>query len=298
MDEPDALAVMFADVSGSTELYESLGDTTASMVIAEAVDRMARAVGRHGGIVIKTIGDEVMARFSTVTDAAQGAIAIEEAMRAPLPAGPRLSVRVGLHFGQAIIRDDGDVFGDAVNVAARMVGLARAGQIVMSGASVALLPGGGPVRVRLVDRATVKGKKEPLDIYQVLWDDDTDATRIVSLGRSAPGEAGKVLQLLFHGHAASVSERDTPFLLGRGPNSDLVVDLPLVSRKHARIEYRRGAFVLEDQSTNGTYVVTHEGARVHLRRDECPLLGSGQISLGAQDAQHGADSISYTVLAG
>src|SRR5690606_30674497 len=68
------------------------------------------------------------------------------------------------------------------------------------------------------------------------------------------------------------------FVLGRADNCSLVVPAPLASRQHARIEFRRGKYILVDQSTNGTWVRLQDGKDVYLRREELPLWGAGIIS--------------------
>lgn len=296
MEEPSLFAVMFADVSGSTALYDEVGDHVASAAVADAVARMSRAVGWHNGVVVKTIGDEVMARFANPVDAALSAVAMLESMVAPVSTGHLLSLRIGVHYGPALLREDGDIFGDAVNVAARVAGVARAGQIILSGAAAALLPQPGPVKVRMLDRLPVKGKKEPLELYQVLWEGDANITSIAGLGGGfGTGPIG-VLNLMFRGRTTQVAPGRGPFVLGRDDTSDIQVDSPLVSRTHARIEFRRGRVFLVDESTNGTYVQPQGTAQVRLHREELPLLAAGTISLGQPVVAGDPDVLSYTYL--
>lgn len=294
MDEPSLFAVMFADVSGSTALYDEHGDVAASSAIAEALERMSRAVGWHNGVVIKTIGDEVMARFPNAASASLSAVAIQESMGAPTRSGHLLSVRIGIHYGPALLAADGDIFGDAVNIAARMTKIARAGQIIMSGVAVANLPHPQPVKVRLLDLASVKGKREPLEVFQVLWEAEANVTRLVDLGGLDSSGPPGALNLMFQGYVVQLRPEMPTFVIGRDETSDLQVDAPLVSRRHARIEYRRGRFVLEDESTNGTFVLSQRGEKVRLHREELPLLGSGSIGLGQPVSGDDPNVIAYT----
>ena len=112
------VAVMFADVAGSTRLYETLGDEDANRIIGKVIDVMARITEIYQGFVIKTIGDEIMCRFSSANDCVRAAKEIQEEISAGIQGeSTPIQIKVGLHFGPAILMEDGDVFGDAVNVA-------------------------------------------------------------------------------------------------------------------------------------------------------------------------------------
>ena len=278
-------SVLFADVCGSTRLYETLGDEKAQRVINECLQFMSRIVERHGGTVIKTIGDEVMVRFPDADSAVQAACEIQETNEGgQTHDGERVSLRTGLHFGPAILDETGDVFGDAVNIAARMAGIAKATQVITTGDTVDRLTNDDSCAMaREFDRATVKGKAEALRIFEVVWEKE-DVTRIVGLQtRDDLRPTSSVLKLVYAGKEVSIDSAEKPvFVLGRGTQCDLLVPASLASRLHCRIEFRRGKFVLVDNSTNGTFVRTQDGKNVYLRREELLLWGSGLISLGEE----------------
>ena len=127
-----SLTVLFADVAGSTRLYEQLGDEKALAAVGECLALVERTAAGHAGRLIKTIGDEAMVVFPAAEQAAAAAAEIQGRMTDFAQAGNyRIAFRIGFHCGAAIERD-GDVFGDSVNVAARMVGLAKSGQVILS----------------------------------------------------------------------------------------------------------------------------------------------------------------------
>ena len=140
---PRPLAILFADVAGSTRLYETLGDNSALAAVDSVLRLVADAVIAQGGRVVKTIGDEIMAAFSTAEAACEAAMGMQRAVDALTAVnGPngssKLGIRIGFHFGPVI--DDGkDCFGDTVNVAARMVGVAMEGQIITTGDALNVL---------------------------------------------------------------------------------------------------------------------------------------------------------------
>ncbi len=276
----DACTVMFADVAGSTKLYEELGDNKANNVISELIDLMQSATASNNGIVIKTIGDEVMCRFNRPDDAANTAIQIQEKLQLGLVQGTFVAIRIGFHTGPAILQDDGDVFGDSVNTAARMAGIAKGRQIILSKTTAKLLTATLKSKTRDFDKVHVKGKAEELLISELVWE-NAGVTQIVSID-SLLEQLKQVLTLNCQHNEITTNTESSGIQIGRSDDCDLVVSADLASRYHAKIGVKRGNFVLVDQSTNGTYVQTEDGNISYLRRDEMVLKGKGLISLGSQ----------------
>jgi len=276
------LAIVFADISGSTRLYEILGDVAARTKVAECLEMLTAVINQHKGTVIKTIGDEIMCTFPTAEDAANSACEMHEMLEDDVTeqtaAGPiSLTIRVGMHYGPAIL-EAGDVFGDAVNVAARMASMAKGNQIITTQNAIDALSPIMRASTRFIDRAPVKGKKETMDIYEVLWQQE-DVTRM-STGVITPQLTEPVRMRLTYGSDSVMLDGEvTQVVMGRSKSADLTVNETLASRQHVRIEHRRGKFFIIDQSTNGTYV-HHENDESFLRREEMPLSGDGMISLG------------------
>lgn len=291
---PQNFAILFADIAGSTRLYERLGDIAAREIISALVTGMTGIANRHGGILIKTIGDEIMCRFDDASAAVSGAIAIQEAARdLTLGSNYPAQIRSGLHYGPALLENN-DVFGDAVNVAARMAGLAKAGQIVTTEATVATLTPALATKCRQVDATNLKGKADEFSIHEIVWEEN-NATMILSSPTSpalATKEASLVLE--FEGLRLELQAGESASI-GRSDQCDLAIPSSFASRQHARIEYRRGKFILTDQSTNGTFVVTADGKQVFLKREELPLWETGLISLGEEPRADGSLSIRFRV---
>lgn len=276
----ETLTVMFADVAGSTKLYEQLGDVIANSIISEVLQLMQNVTEMHNGIVIKTIGDEVMCRFSNATDCANAAVLIQEKLQLGMVQGQFVAVRIGFHSGPAIIQEDGDIFGDTVNTAARMAGIAKGRQIVLTNETAQALEKSLLEKARDFDRVHVKGKAEAILISELVWE-NAGVTQMVSFDNLV-SQLKQFLVLSCGQNKLSTDTESHDIQLGRSDNCDFIVDAELASRFHAKIGVRRGHFVLTDQSTNGTYIRTEEGAVSFLRRDEINLQGKGVISLGAQ----------------
>lgn len=280
------LAILFADVSGSTKLFETEGDTKARAAIAATLKILGEIVHQNDGKIVKTIGDEVMCVFSTAGRAATAAYQMQERLEEDNPAvsilesDTPLRVRVGFHFGPTLI-EHGDVFGDSVNVAARMVAQAKGGQIITTHATIQLLDADMRENSRFVDHAPLKGKQGVIKIYEIIRQEE-DVTHMVSGSSSAASapSSSVALKVRYHGQLLQLSQTRPGLVMGRSQSCDLPIDESLASRQHVRIELRREKFYIVDQSTNGTFVQMKTIGETFLRREEVPITSSGRISLG------------------
>jgi adenylate cyclase len=290
--------ILFADVCRSTELYEAVGNARAQAAVAQMFTTLSQSIARHLGRIVKTIGDELMCVFSTAREAMEAAVDMQRSVK---QAGAvqnidvrSLAVRVGFHYGP-VISQGTDVFGDAVNVAARVVAHAKPGQILLTKETARELPKIVEANVRFVGSTQVKGKTEPVDLFEVIWDREnlTQARSIIE-PRSEHARLSATL-----GNTTIELGNSRPVLhMGRGLENEFVVSDPLASRVHARIEHRRGHFFLIDQSLNGTYLQVQGMPEIVLRRDEIALESSGLISLGQPTADKQNLCVRFTVQRG
>ena len=278
--------ILFVDVCGSTQLYDALGNARAQAIIAKTLAILSQSATRHLGTIIKTIGDSVMCTFTTARDAANAAVDMQQSLKqavAQEDMGIRsLAIKVGFHSGP-VISHAADVFGDTVNGAARGVAHAKPGQILVAKQTVRKLPRDMSASVRAVGSTVVKGKKEPVELYEVIWERE-NLTQVKDFSTIEVRPENMRLTATFGSLAIELSSSRTVLHLGRGPENEFVIPDPLASRVHARIEYRRDRFLLIDQSLNGTYVQMQGTPEVVLRRDEITLEQSGLISLGKSTA--------------
>ena len=291
--ETAELTTLFADVSGSTQLYEKIGDAAAREELHKCLDLLMAEIRRFGGEIIKTIGDEIMCTLPTADAAVEAACAMQQLMSdSYYDSAAPLSIRIGLHGG-TVIKEAGDVFGDAVNVAARMTALAKSGQIITTKETADTLTPFNQDKTRLIfERTMVKGKNEPIDVYEVIWQEQ-DLTVMPDVLMGGAESAPTQLQLYCGDKQVTLGEGKPSMVMGRGAQNDLMVPSPLASRVHAKIEFRYGKFVLIDQSTNGTFITTDSGDQLVLRREESPLKGNGFIRLGKAVEQGAEDLIRY-----
>lgn len=285
IDGNEKMVIMFVDVEGSTKLYEKNGDQKAQQIIERCLNIVSDTVKDCGGIIIKYIGDEAMCRFANEDNGVKAACKIQEALEKNAANEILPSVRIGLHYGTAIEKDN-DVFGDAVNVAARIAGIAKGKQIITTEDTIKNLSPQYSDITREFDKTPIKGKEGETTIYEVMWKPDV-STRMHTTIKSGSEDGATLLSISYDGEEYNIKANSPDFLIGRDERCDLIVNSDYSSRVHAHIEFRRGKFVLVDESTNGTYVCMDKKKDIFLRREESPLIiGVGKIGLGESPNEH------------
>jgi adenylate cyclase len=287
------LAILFADVSGSTTLYEKLGDRAALAAVESVLDILKWAVAANRGRVVKTIGDEVMAVFETADAAFQAAVDMQMKTDELAAIGEvKLGIRIGFHAGP-VLEERNDVFGDAVNTAARMAGLAKSGQIITSGSTVDALSPLLRDTTRDLDALPVKGKHEEIRVSEVMWQDGGETTMMAPRG-SAFASPPVVLRLEYGGKVLRMEPGGkSAFVFGRDPGNDVVIADKMASRVHGRIERRRDRFYYVDLSTNGTYVTNEGDTELVIKRDQIMLRSRGRMSFGHSSNDAEAEIVAF-----
>jgi adenylate cyclase len=271
--------VLFADVSGSTKLYETAGDAVAHAAIEKCVNLMRDKTVAAKGRVIKTIGDEVMSAFPGADQAADAAIEMQSAIAELPPVGnTQIGIRIGFNHGPVVERD-GDVFGDAVNLAARLAGVATKGQIITARDTVMLMAPMLKAATRAITTIQVKGKAQEIQVYELIWQQSEDMTTLASQ-KSVYKPKNAKLRLIVQGSEVILSSEKPGVALGRDASADLVIKERMASRAHGKIERRLDKFILTDHSANGTFITVEGDKEIVLRREEFTLRGHGWIAFG------------------
>lgn len=282
-------AIVFADICDSTGLFERYGDVQARHIIAATLALLSQAVQQNDGLVVKTIGDEVMCAFPDAKAAIMAARDMQEGVTADAKLQQHnIAIRIGLHYGKVLVEND-DVFGDTVNVAARIVNLAGARQIVATRTAAGDLSDTGIARARELGKVRLRGRNEAIEILELVWRrHNPDVTSTDPLAQSMKHGETSHLSLSYRGQTVTIDLAliASPIRIGRDPNNDLVVNHDLVSRNHASVECRSGYFVFVDRSTNGSYLKVSDDQEFHIHRGEVPLRGAGIISLGQSSTHH------------
>lgn len=281
------VVVLYADVSGSTRLYETFGDDIACADIHTCLEILSNVVEQHDGKKIKTIGDELMCSFYQPVNAAEAAIQMNQDLRDASEMGRfqsgEVHIKIGWHFGEGIFRSD-DIVGEAPLLAQQVIGMAKRDEILTTQKSIDELPTVLKCTANYIDTVEGEDGSGDVDVYALPWDeDDEDATVVVSDSSDiTAGLVHSALILRIGDQQFEMDQHQTHCHIGSGKDNELVVHGKFTSRHHGEIFYRHGRFHLSDMSTNGTGII-HEGDDfVRLHREERMLSGSGIICFGGK----------------
>jgi adenylate cyclase len=298
------VTVVFADLTGSTGVFESLGNAKATQAITRLTQWIGKICTEHGGMVVKSLGDGVLMVFRVNADAVESVQQMQRIHSERIKSWPeklKMRLQIGMARGE-VIEQDQDYFGDAVNVAARLSDLSGPDQVLGTDSVIDSLPLDTLVRYRSLGAMDIRGRQEACTIYRIEWQNEVLSdffTVPASLGNS-PFAAKAVPQLgsihfSWLDMEASFTSEQLPMHLGRDEESQCVVNDPRVSRLHARIIWRAGKFYIEDVSSYGTWVrFAGSDAIVALRRQECVMLVEGEIALGAPFEDFTVPTVRFT----
>lgn len=285
--------VLFADISRSSRLYEVLGDEAAKTIIEDCLMRLTEIVQQHQGQVIKVIGDEIMAVFPQVDKTVRAACKMQENITQYAASNDlQVGLRIGLNFGSVITEND-DVFGGTVNAAARIVAFAQSGQILTSQETVQALPVALQMQTRPMERIPSPGKTGRISVYQIIWERRELTTARTYLPTSSAFTV--VLELKHHDQVVQLTPEQSGFTIGRNSENDLSICDDYTSRHHVQIIFRKGKFVLIDQSTNGTFIVAKDQSQSFIHREEYVLQHQGWIGLGELRLADHPDVITFDI---
>ncbi|MCB1582254.1 MAG: adenylate/guanylate cyclase domain-containing protein [Marinicella sp.] len=291
------LCILFADIAESTTLFEKHGDEAARSAIASVLDVLLEEAKKHQGELVKTIGDEIMCIFPKANHALLSAIEMQNAVSGNFVLGNHpIAIRVGFHYGN-VIEEDGDVFGDAVNIAARMTGYAKKGQIITNSITfkTCILP---PFLThRSLGKTKVKGKLLPVEIVEVLWQQDTSqVTRVTSALDIKIPVSKSQLQLELDGKQQMMTDQSPTKTIGRGDDCDIQIAMLMASRYHGDIQYSGGNFKYTDESTNGSWIRQGASEPIRIHRESMVLHDDGEIAFGELDFSNEQQLLKFKIL--
>lgn len=297
------VTVVFADLTGSVGVFELLGNAKATQAITRLTQWIGTVCNTWNGRVVKTLGDGVLMVFAKNTDALDAVQDMQRVHTERIKTWPdklKMRLQIGMARGD-VIEQEGDFFGDAVNVAARLSDLSGPDQILGADAVIQQLPPNSPVRFRSLGDMEIRGRNQACTVYRVAWENEmlsdfftVPASLSTSPFAKAPPQLGAIT-LSWLDVQATFSSGQLPLHLGRDEEAEFVVKDPRVSRLHAKVTWRTGKFYLEDVSSYGTWVrFAGASAIVALRRQECVLLVEGEIALGAPFEDFTVPTVSFS----
>ncbi len=295
-------AILFADLRSSTALYLKLGNKEAARLVTHSLALLGQIIERAGGRVVKTLGDGLMAVYDNAERAVDASTSLHESVERVAPGeggasskdGP-VKLKIAIAWGETV-EVDGDCFGDAVNVAARLLDLAGESETLTTAELLRQLPSDHLDRFRSIDKLYLRGRKEPVSVVRMERSRFGDTMSTVVFD-TLPSDMPDGIRLIWMGTERVFSTASMPVILGRSPQAHFCVSDARVSRSHARIESHSGQLYLSDLSYNGTHVkFDHDEQVMTLRRGTCTLHGSGVIALGAPPNDPSSTQIRFDVL--
>ncbi len=286
----EKFTVVFADLTGSTGVFESLGNAKATQAITRLTQWIGEVCKSHRGHVVKYLGDGVLILFKESKNAIESATELQQVHHNRIRKWPeplKMRLQIGMARGE-VVEHDADCYGDAVNVASRLSDLSGPDQILASDTVIQQLPDNSIVRSRCMGEIPIRGRTESCLVHRIEWQTEvlsevfTMPASLMSLPRGQSVIEPAFIVLSWLDINISFSSAELPIFLGRDTSAQFVVQDPRVSRKHAQIEWRDGKFYLEDISSYGTWVrFSDSSITIALRRQECVLLQDGEMALGA-----------------
>ena len=290
-------AILLADVSGSTPLYRQHGDAEASRMVFECVEGMQRIATERGGDFVRSKGDDVLCLFES---ADQAVIAAKEIL--DHGAQGAVSVHAGLHWGTVLYRGN-ELFGDAVNVAARLSGQAKENEVLISKTLVDHVSNNGSTNLRSMGEITLRGTDVATEVFALLADSAEEADGVTKMmaqptffNVQQKEKVARTTLRLIHGDWAHTVPEGGQVRVGRSPQCDLVMPQAWVSREHAAISVRGGIVEFRDSSSAGSTLTIGDNPEFYIRRQTIALTGSGVIELGSNATGDTLPRISFAVV--
>jgi len=285
-----SLTVLFADLAESANLYQTQGDLEAHQHVSESLRCMRKVIDSQKGRLLRTVGDAVLASFKSSNSAFQAAIGIQrEHKKLNLP------VRVGFHHG-SVIQDDGDVYGSAVNLAARVAAFCEANEICTTEDTIRRLSIDYQSKSEYLDRVDFKGISVPIPVYRVQWEIDNAHTAVaIAQSHTDRKKTNLALFLLIGVEQFRLDNNNPMITFGRANDNDVSLNIEPASRNHASIELANGRFIIKDHSTNGTYIVRGGQNSEFIRRESTALENFGRIGLGFSPDENPRQVIEFSV---
>jgi len=182
------LAMLFIDVWGYTQYVETRTAVNGRAMLKEFFDIVSPIIEKYAGVLVKKIGDEAMVAFTSPVSAARASIAMQQGLaeyNRQVTKQNRIHAKIGVDYGEVLVEDK-DIHGDTVNVASRVTSLAGKDQILFTGFAWVPTRDVEGVVFRDYGVVTLKGKAEPVNLYELVWRDDRSLPRVGPQKETAP----------------------------------------------------------------------------------------------------------------
>ncbi len=289
------LTILFADISNSSSIYEVLGDQAAQETVGKILNLLSDLTVTYKGKIIKTVGDAVLATFPSTNNAIEAAKSMQLSMTDDISGNSNISqinIHIGIHHGPVVI-DNEDIFGDAVNIASRVVDYANPRQIVATRAAIENLPEGASHFTKYITKITAKNISGELELFEIIYEDQ-NTTMVIDCRKISKAICSS-LYLTRAGQVIVVDVQKPVISVGREDFNDINIQYSWISRTHAYIENQNGVFMIKDKSTNGTFIYPQDANPVYVNKGEHPLSGKGVIIFGREKENNMDSALTDTI---
>jgi class 3 adenylate cyclase len=296
--------VLFADLRGSTGLYERLDNAAAAGLVTKTVQALASAGIGTQGRVVKTLGDGLMALFPSSQAGVDAALRMQAVIAKGLDRSSQVSspahrssglcLHVALEHGE-VIELGNDIYGDAVNVAARLLDHSGDQEILITRHVFEHLDEPSRGMFRSLDTIVLRGREQPVSVFACAATPQRDGPE-TGFNRGEDSAEPDSIRLWGPTGELVLGLRSLPALLGRSAQAQFLVNDSSTSRSHAQLEWRGQSLQLTDLSSNGTHVRFSDGELLTLRRSSCVLHGRGQIGLGRLPEPGGSATVNFELI--
>lgn len=258
-------------------------------LIQRRLKRLERVLTSHGGWLVKPLDEGLIARFHSAEAALIGACEMQRRCAViPQLSDTQLALKIGIHATSDAARPEHPA-DPALATVNQMANLATASGIVLSAAVIDRLP------CELREKsAPIAGQEAGTAAYTIDWN-NIPMQRSIALPPVAQGE-GPQLILRLGDREYRFDSRQSVVTIGRAAGNDIVVGNAKASRRHCRIVYRLGNYVLVDVSTNGTYLAQGKGSETHVHRNMATLSSGGRLSCGQPWRADNPASLTFEVV--
>ncbi|MFT4540273.1 MAG: adenylate cyclase [Planctomycetota bacterium] len=288
-----ATVVMFSDIADSSRLYRELGEERASEVVNMVLHDMEQCIQRGTGKVLARIGDELLVVYDDPADAIATALQLEDATlrtSSIVKLGRSILLRTGLYSGRVLERE-GKIYGDCVYAAKRVTDLAKAGQILV-GPELAQVASTMGISCRFHQELTLKGQGQLTMLSELL----RDAAEETLLASAQPVQRSTLRVELVYQQQRFTLEPGQCLRIGRMPPAQLLINIAQVSRLHATIRNEEHRVVIEDVSTNGTYLLREASTQPEFQRKATTHLDAeGWIGFGGPPKPRTQHSVQFRI---
>lgn len=288
------ISVIFIELDCQNGISQRVGKINIENRVRDAMTVLVKNVGEHGGKVVKTTQNQILAIYTHRKKSVQSACQMQQLISYnDCYASMGIALKIGAHYGTATMSRD-SISGEVIAVAKKLREVAKPSQIVITKEVQKDIPISLGIELKKCGAIRLKDQIKKTDLFEVLWDASDDSQTCILDGSNGSHE--KMMILKYKGKNYQLGKDRNSYLVGRGNQNDLIIEHSAISRAHAQIQYTNGVFKVIDHSSNGTFIAIEGKSEVKIQKSEILLEKSGVLSLGQSTTLASDEIIHFEVL--